>query len=150
MPAAKAKATTPRASRAKAAPRTVDQRADEANPLLSEAGKPTLPDGCPGLWPFYALPRKVRGKAIRAFEAAYSSFSEYENLEDLESMTDKEQLELTAKLYDALAAIEEALAHAAADKEAWEGFCASCRDEELVQAFAWYADTFSPGEAEGS
>lgn len=146
-----AKATTPRAPKAKpASKRTVDEKADEANPLVAEASKPKLPDGCPGLWPFYALPRRVRGKAILAFSTAYSSFSEYEDLEDLESMTDEEQLGLTAKLYDALAAIEDALSYAAADEEAWKDFCANCSDEELVQAFAWYADTFSPGEAEGS
>ena len=125
-------------------------KADEANPLVAEAEKHELPAACPGLWPFYALPRRQRGDAIRAFEAAYSALGEYEDLEDASNLTEAEQIGLLGKLYDALAAIEDALELAAVDRAAFREFAANCTDEELMQAFSWYARTFSPGEAEGS
>lgn len=124
------------------AKKSAASRRTKSEDLAAEAATPAKPKGSPNLYPFAALPRRQRAQFMRKLDVVMTR-------QDALDVSEDGTLELSdaAEAYELMADMEDLLAVAAEDADAFSAWAAKAGDGEITDLLTWYIARFSVGEA---
>lgn len=127
-------------------PTLIDSMAEDAAPR-------EYPKDAPGLWPYLKLPFRQRARffaVYRELNARQGDMLALEKKRKAKKLTEAQMLEQAEELYELYALMDDLLAIAAVDEDAYRAWVMSHSDEEFAELFAAYVERSQPGEASGS